>query len=41
VLWRFPANSAWKASPMTYAFDGRQHIAIAAGPNILVFALVD
>jgi alcohol dehydrogenase (cytochrome c) len=41
VLWRFPANSAWKASPMTYTFDGRQHVAIAAGPNILAFALVD
>jgi hypothetical protein len=24
---------------MTYSFDGRQHIAIAAGANILSFAL--
>ncbi len=40
-LWQFPANTIWKASPMTYRFDGRQHIAVAAGPNILAFALVD
>jgi alcohol dehydrogenase (cytochrome c) len=40
-LWRFEANVLWKASPMTYMFDGRQHVAIAAGPNILSFALMD
>ena len=38
-LWRFPTNGLWKASPMTYVFDGRQYIAIASGPNILAFAL--
>jgi alcohol dehydrogenase (cytochrome c) len=41
VLWRFQTNALWKASPMTYAFDGRQHVAVAAGPNILAFALID
>jgi alcohol dehydrogenase (cytochrome c) len=41
VLWRFQTNALWKASPMTYAFDGRQHVAVAAGPNILAFALMD
>ncbi|MEO5821190.1 MAG: PQQ-binding-like beta-propeller repeat protein [Vicinamibacteraceae bacterium] len=40
-LWQFQANVQWKASPMTYVFDGRQYIAVAAGPNILAFALVD
>lgn len=40
-LWQFQANVLWKASPMTYLFDGRQHIAVAAGPSILSFALVD
>jgi alcohol dehydrogenase (cytochrome c) len=40
-LWRFPTNQLWKASPMTYAFDGRQFIAVAAGPNIIAFALPD
>ena len=38
-LWNFPANVGWKASPMTYAFDGRQYIAIAAGATILAFGL--
>ena len=40
-LWQFQANVQWKASPMTYVFDGRQHIAIAAGPNIVAFALLE
>jgi alcohol dehydrogenase (cytochrome c) len=40
-LWSFQTNSLWKASPMTYMFDGKQYIAIAAGPNILAFALPD
>jgi alcohol dehydrogenase (cytochrome c) len=38
-LWHFETNHAIKASPMTYAVDGRQYIAIAAGSNILSFAL--
>jgi alcohol dehydrogenase (cytochrome c) len=41
ALWQFPVNQVWKASPMTYSFDGRQHIAVAAGPNIMAFALLD
>ncbi len=39
-LWQFQTNAIWKASPMTYAFDGRQHIAIAAGSTIVAFALI-
>ncbi len=38
-LWHFQANQSWKASPMTYMFDGKQHIAIAGGSNIIAFAL--
>ena len=38
-LWSFPTNQTWKASPMTYTFDGRQYIAIAAGPNIIAFGV--
>jgi alcohol dehydrogenase (cytochrome c) len=38
-LWSFDANVLWKASPMTYMFDGRQYVAIAAGPAIVAFAL--
>jgi len=40
-LWHFPLNHVWKASPMTYMFDGRQYIAVASGPNIIAFGLVD
>jgi alcohol dehydrogenase (cytochrome c) len=38
-LWSFQTSQVWKASPMTYAFDNRQMLAIAAGPNILAFGL--
>ena len=38
-LWSFPTNQTWKASPMTYMFDGRQFIAVAAGPNIIALAI--
>jgi alcohol dehydrogenase (cytochrome c) len=39
VLWKFQANQLWKASPMTYQFDGKQYVAIAGGQNIFAFAL--
>ena len=38
-LWQFQTNQVWKASPMTYMFDGKQYIAVAAGQNILSFAV--
>jgi alcohol dehydrogenase (cytochrome c) len=38
-LWTFQTNHSWKASPMTYGFDGKQYIAIAAGSNIIAFAI--
>jgi alcohol dehydrogenase (cytochrome c) len=38
-LWSFQTNQSWKASPMTYTFDGRQYIAVAAGSNIVAFAI--
>jgi len=41
VLWSFQTNSLIKASPMTYMFDGKQYIAIAAGPSVWAFALRD
>jgi alcohol dehydrogenase (cytochrome c) len=40
-LWSFPTNQLWKASPMTYEFDHRQYIAVAAGSNILAFAIAE
>lgn len=39
VLWRFAANAQWRASPMTYMFDGKQYVAVNAGQNILAFGL--
>jgi alcohol dehydrogenase (cytochrome c) len=38
-LWNFRSNQAWKASPMTYQFDGKQYVAIASGQTIMSFAL--
>ena len=38
-LWRFQTNHNWKASPMTYMFDGQQYIAVAAGGNIIAFGV--
>jgi alcohol dehydrogenase (cytochrome c) len=38
-LWSFQANQLWKASPMTYMFDGKQYIAVASGSNIIAFSL--
>ena len=40
-LWNFKTNQMWRASPMTYQFDGRQYIAVAAGPAIMAFAVRD
>jgi len=41
TLWHFESNRAWKASPMTYLGKGRQYVAIAAGGEVLSFALPD
>jgi alcohol dehydrogenase (cytochrome c) len=40
-LWMFRTNQSWKASPMTYVFDGKQYVAVAAGANIIAFALYE
>jgi alcohol dehydrogenase (cytochrome c) len=40
-LWSFQTNHNWKASPMTYSFDNKQHIAVAAGSAIIAFGLPD
>jgi len=39
ILWQFPTNQVWKASPMTYMFDNKQYVAIAVGTNIVSFGL--
>ena len=40
-LWRFQGNYIWRASPMTYMFDGKQYVSIASGPNVISFGLVE
>jgi alcohol dehydrogenase (cytochrome c) len=40
-LWSFQTSQLWKASPMTYQFDGKQYVAVASGPNIIAFGLPD
>ena len=41
ALWSFPTNRSWKASPMTYMFDGKQVVAVAAGRNIIALTIHD
>ena len=38
-LWHFNTGQTSSASPMTYAIDGKQYVAIAAGSNVFSFAL--
>jgi alcohol dehydrogenase (cytochrome c) len=38
-LWHFETQETWKSSPMTYTVNGRQHVAITSGANVLAFAL--
>ena len=38
-LWSFETNQSWKASPMTYLFDGKEYIAVATGSSIIAFGL--
>jgi alcohol dehydrogenase (cytochrome c) len=39
TLWSFQTNQSWKASPMTYSFDGKEYIGVAAGSNIFAFGI--
>src|SRR2546421_601881 len=38
-LWHFNTGQDFSASPMSYAVDGKQYVAIAAGSDIFSFAL--
>ena len=38
-LWHFTVGQSIQASPMTYAVNGKQYVAIAAGSDIFSFAL--
>src|SRR5262249_44888121 len=39
VLWKFQTGGAIVAPPISYALDGKQYVAVAAGGSILAFAL--
>ena len=38
-LWHFPTGANMSASPISYAVDGRQFVAIAAGNVVYAFVL--
>jgi glucose dehydrogenase len=38
-LWHIPINETIKTAPITYLAGGHQYIVIAAGSNMLSFAL--
>jgi alcohol dehydrogenase (cytochrome c) len=40
-LWSFQSNNIWKASPMTYQFDGKQYVAVASGSSIVAFGILE
>jgi alcohol dehydrogenase (cytochrome c) len=39
ALWHFNTGQGMSASPMSYAIDGKQYVAIAAGSDVFSFAL--
>ena len=40
ALWHFNTGQMMRASPMTYAVDGVQYVAVAAGSDIFSFSLL-
>jgi alcohol dehydrogenase (cytochrome c) len=40
-LWNFPANQAWRASPMTYMVGGKQFVVLAGPGGFFAFGLPD
>ena len=39
TVWRTPLHATLKTSPMTYSVNGKQYVTLAAGSNIMTFAL--
>lgn len=39
VLWKFQTGAQIAAPPITYTFEGRQYIAVAAGSSVIAFGL--
>ena len=38
-LWHFSTHQGINASPMTYQLEGRQYVTLAAGSELMTFAL--
>jgi alcohol dehydrogenase (cytochrome c) len=38
-LWKFQTGGSVSAPPISYALNGKQYIAVAAGSSMLAFAL--
>ena len=38
-VWHYETGQTWKASPMTYAIEGKQRISVAAGSTLMTFGL--
>jgi alcohol dehydrogenase (cytochrome c) len=39
ILWSYQTSKQFKASPVTYVFDGKQYVALSAGQSIFAFGL--
>jgi alcohol dehydrogenase (cytochrome c) len=39
ILWTYQTSQQFKASPITYVFDGKQYVALSAGQSVFAFAL--
>ena len=39
ALWNFQTGGGFASNPMSFLQDGRQHVAVAAGNSLFVFAL--
>jgi alcohol dehydrogenase (cytochrome c) len=40
VLWNVPLAARWHSSPMSYAVDGKQYVAVAVNSGVMAFGLV-
>jgi alcohol dehydrogenase (cytochrome c) len=39
ILWHFNTGGEIRANPISYVFDGRQHVVLAAGHAVFSFVL--
>jgi alcohol dehydrogenase (cytochrome c) len=41
LLWHFNTGQTVTASPITYTFNGKQYVSVAAGSDVLAFRLFE